>query len=76
MTSGLERVPAPLRRMAGLLVAGFAAYGLLVGAGTVLLPPAVTGGSTFRFWATVGAAGTAYFLVYHGGYARIRDRLG
>lgn len=75
MSPALERIPAPLRRMLGFVIAGTAIYGLFVLAATALYPSGAAIGTAYGLSAVLSAAIAAFYLVYLGGFARLRDLL-
>jgi len=70
-----DGVPGPVRRVVGLTVAGAVVYAVLLGLGAVLFSPAAVADSNYRFTSVLAAALAAYYLVYSGGFARLRDLL-
>lgn len=74
--AALERIPAPLRRVAAFTVAGAVVYVVLLAAGALLFPASASPGSGYALSATVAAGVAALYLVYLGGIARLRDLLG
>lgn len=76
MASAIERVPAPVRRVVAFTVVALFVYGVLLAVGTLFLGPAAAPGSVYSLSATVAAGVAALYLVYLGGFARLRDLLG
>ena len=72
-TTALERVPGPVRRIVAFTLAGALVYVVLLALGRVLFAPAVASGSTYVLASTVAAGLAAFYLVYLGGFRRLRD---
>ena len=76
MASAIERVPAPVRRVVAFTAVALFVYAVLLAVGTLFLGPAAAPGSVYSLSATVAAGVAALYLVYLGGFARLRDLLG
>lgn len=75
MPPALERIPAPVRRVAAFTLAALVVYAVLLGVGTLFLGSAAAPGSFYSLSATVAAAVAAMYLVYLGGFGRLRHLL-
>ena len=75
-TSGLARIPGPIRRVVAFTLAALVVYGVLLAVGTLFLGPAAAPGSVYSLSATVAAGLAAMYLVYLGGFGRLRELLG
>lgn len=65
-----------LRRIATFSVTATVAYWLAVGLVTFLIPADGATRPAYLLAMLAGSAAVAYFLVYAGGYDRLRDRVG
>lgn len=72
----VERIPGPLRRMLGFVVAGLVVYGLFVVAAALLYQSDAAMGTAYGLSSVLAAAIAAFYLVYLGGLSRLRDLLG
>lgn len=73
--AGLERIPGPVRRIVLFSIAGALVYVVLLAVGGVLFAPDVSSGSSYALASTVAAGFAAFYLVYLGGFRRLRDLL-
>lgn len=71
----LERVPAPVRRIAAFTLVAGVVYLALLALGALLFPSSWAPGSGYSLSATFAAAVAALYLVYFGGFARLRDAM-
>lgn len=74
-SAAMDRVPAPVRRVAAFVVVGVVVYALFLVIGSLVFPPAVSAGPTYALSSTIAAGIAAFYLVYLRGFARIRDLL-
>lgn len=75
MSPWLDRVPAPVLRVTVFTGAAIVVYLLLLGIGALVFSPAALSGSGYGLTSIIAAALAAYYLVYRGGLARLRDLL-
>lgn len=67
-----DRLPAPLRRVLAFTAVALVVYGFLLAAGSLLFPSAAPGGD-YALSATVAAGLAGLYLVYLGGFAKLRE---
>lgn len=71
--TALERVPGPVRRIVAFTLVGVLVYVVLLAIGRVLFALAVASGPTYALTSTLAAGFAAFYLVYLGGFRRLRD---
>lgn len=72
-SAALDRVPAPVRRVVAFTLVAVVVYATLLAVGTLFLGSAAAPGSVYSISATVAAGVAAMYLVYLGGFARLRE---
>ncbi|HKJ60195.1 MAG TPA: hypothetical protein VKA37_13270 [Halobacteriales archaeon] len=72
-SSALARIPAPVRRIVAFTLSAVVVYAILFAVGTLFLGPSAAPGSFYSISATMAAGVAALYLVYLGGFGRIRD---
>ena len=76
MSAGaLDRVPAPVRRLVAYTVVAVVLYAVLLAIGALFFPDSAAPGGGYSISATVAAGVAALYLVYLGGFARLRNLL-
>ena len=76
MSSALDRLGPSLRRIGLFVLVGVVVYVLFVAAARLLYPSTGAIGPTYALSSVVAGGIAAYYLVYLGGFARLRDLLG